>query len=206
MTDADADAAFPSSWKAEADEVSSGGGRTRLLVVLGSIAALLVIAGVIALVLRNDSEDRVWPAELSGRAEGLGRVNVAAPDVELAADPGVYLWQDFDGWHLWVVNGDGISGVSGTIQADSEVGRGTLAVAGAGALTVEDESFTFDLPAEPELVGIDFNPGFFTSELVIELQGPDGPIDPALVTLGRRGSTDAVPVVIEKVERPAPTE
>lgn len=204
MTDA-SDSALPSSRAAEAEEASSGGPK-RLLLLAGAVVVVLLIAGAIALALQGDDEDRVWPPELGGRAEGLGQVNEPAPTVEVTAEPGVYLWSDFDGWHLWVVNGEGVSGVSGTIVADDDVGEGTLAVEGAGELTVDESSFTFDLPGEPALVGLDFNPGFYTGEMVIDLEGPDGPIDPALVTFGRSGSAETMPIVLEQIERPASDE
>lgn len=130
-----------------------------------------------------------------------------AGQVAATAEPGVYLWSDFDGWHLWVVNGEGIGPITGSIQANDDVADGNLAIADAGTIEVDERSFAFELPAEPGLVGIDFNPGFFTDELTIELEGPDGPIDPGLVSFGRSGeSPDEVPFQLEKVPAPEPEE
>ena len=48
------------------------------------------------------------------------------------------------------------------------------------------------------MLGVDFNPGFFGKNLVITLDGPDGPVDQKLVHLGSKAAPAPYPLVISK--------
>lgn len=145
------------------------------------------------------STKKVWPPELGGRPAGLGKTKQPAPDVTVEADPGAYLWNDFDGWHLWVVNGAGVPAISGSISSNDDLDKAVLAIDGAGSVTPNGKTATFELPTDVPLAGIDFNPGFYSDDIVVTLNGPDGaPIDAALVKTGKKSTQAPFPIVIRK--------
>ena len=76
--------------------------RSRLWLAVGIAVAVLLIAGIaIALSLPKGKATKVtWPASYGGRPAGLGVVNQPASKVAVTASPGIYVWSDFDGWHL----------------------------------------------------------------------------------------------------------
>ena len=191
------DTRLPDSWNDD-----GGGSRSRLWWIIGAIAVVLaLVAGGIFLVQRLTKEDLAWQASSSGRAPGLGATNTPASQVAVTAKPGVYLWQDFDGHHLWVINGGAIAGAKGTITSNVDFGQVTLAIAGKGSAKVNGKEITFDLPAEPKLVGIDFNPGFYVKDITVDIQGPNGPIDPKLVTIGPKRTVTTIPFGYQKVDK-----
>ncbi|WP_421118208.1 hypothetical protein ACE2AJ_12370 [Aquihabitans daechungensis] len=69
-------------------------------------------------------------------------------------------------------------------------------------MTKTDKVADFTLPAGVPLSGIDFNPGFFGKQMVFSLEGPDGPIDPALVHVGTNAEQAPFPLVIEYGPQP----
>jgi len=141
----------------------------------------------------------VWPPAVGGRPAGLGETKVPATEVTVEAEPGVYLWNDFDGWHLWVVNGAGVPPVSGSLSSNDELGKAVLAVPDAGTVKQDGKTATFILPTDVPLTGIDFNPGFYSDSIVIALNGPDGaPVDTALVKTGKKSTAAPFPIVIRK--------
>ena len=157
---------------------------------------------------RKAEESKVaWPESVGGRAPGLGEVNVPAAEVDVAAEPGVYAWSDFDGWHQWVVHGRAGGAVRGTITSDVGLDKAVAARARAGSVELDGRTATFALPATPELVGVDFQPGFYAKRLTFDLTDAKGrPLDASVVTLGRRRPATAVTVVVRKVpEADAPT-
>lgn len=140
-----------------------------------------------------------WPATIGGRPAALGKRGQKATEVDPAkAAPGAYLWNDYDGWHLWVVNGAGIGPVSGTLTSNDAVARAELAVPDAGTVSTKDKVVTFELPDSPKLTGIDFNPGFFARNLVFTLEGPDGPLPEKVVFVGSKPTQAPYPLVISK--------
>ncbi|MGI8757301.1 MAG: hypothetical protein ACR2MB_15885 [Acidimicrobiales bacterium] len=168
------------------------------------LVVVVVVGAVLVMQARKDA-NLAWPASSAGRAR-LGQTNIPAPDVTVTAAPGVYVWQDFDGIHVWVVNGGSIGGARGTISSDKDIGSAKLAIPGKGRATLEGKTITFDLPADPKLVGVDFNPDFFVKDFKVDIRGPGGPIDPKLVTIGPKRKVSEVPFVIKKVQKQdAPT-
>lgn len=142
-----------------------------------------------------------WPAAMTGRPPALGKNGQTASEITASATakPGIYVWGDFDGMHLWVVKGGGVPLVSGTIESNDEMQKAVSAIEGAGDVTIEGKRASFRLPGEAPIEGVDFNPGFYGSKVVILLNGPDGPIDPALVHFGKKAVQAPYPLVIEKV-------
>lgn len=143
-----------------------------------------------------------WPLELSGRPRGLGERNQPATEVQVA--PGtasaVYLWSDFDGWHLWAVGG-ALPPIRGTLSSNDTIAKADLAVPGVGSVTPADKAISFELPGDAPLSGIDFNPGFFAQQLVLTLEGPDGPLPLELIRLGEAGAEAPFPLVFDKAPR-----
>ncbi|HWJ97320.1 MAG TPA: hypothetical protein VNQ33_04115, partial [Acidimicrobiales bacterium] len=146
----------------------------------------------------RDPEERAWPASVGGRPEGLGGEKETAGEVTPSADPGVYIWNSFDGWHLWVVGGEGIDGLTGTITSSDDVVGAVSSAPDAGTVSVEGKTITFDLAAGSAVAGVDFDPGF-AKELTFTLKTAGGDVAPAQVFTGAsREPVDAVPVVIDK--------
>jgi hypothetical protein len=179
-----------------------------------ALVALVVLIGVVVLLTRGgDGSDDAgkatasdatssdatstrgpgFPRELQRRAAVLGKNGQVATDVTPAAGakPGVYIWSDFDGWHLWVVNGAGVPEVHGTVIGNKSLAKVALAVPNAGTVSPPIASLdqaqsrsAFVLPNQPGLVGIDLNPGYSTT-VTFDLTDPDGKVlDPKLVFLG----------------------
>lgn len=187
---------LPDSWDVEDAAVARTGPRWGLIIGGVVLVAVLIGGGILGFQVAMEKTKKAWPASVDGPPDGLG----GAP-AEASADtaPGVYLWNDFGGWHLRVVNGEGVSGLKGTITSTDEIASAKVATAGEGTAVIEAKTIAFDLPVEPRVSGVDFNPGFYGEKLTVTLEGPDGPIDPALVTVGRSRKVTAVPVVLEKV-------
>ena len=187
----------PSSWDVD-DAAASTGGRKRVLVIAAVVAALLVVGGAVAAFVsgRFDPEERAWP-DLGGRPEGLGATGEATDVVDPSAAPGAYLWNDFDGWHLWVVNGDGVAGVEGTITSTDDIAKAQLSAPDTGTVSTDGRTVAFTLAGDVPVAGLDFEPGFYSKRIVVDLDGADGPLDPALVLVGGEPA-DQLPVAIDK--------
>ena len=190
---------LPSSWDAEDAQVS-GAKRTRWPLVVGTVVLVLVAAAAINLIVnRGGEEERAWPKAVGGRPAGLGQEKDTADEVTApTAKPGVYLWNSFDGWHLWVVNGGEVKGAKGTIESSVDMGKAVASSPESGTVEVNGKTATFDLSEATKVSGVDFEPGFYSKQITVTLEGPDGPIPAELVTLGTQGHPDAVPVVIDK--------
>jgi hypothetical protein len=138
-----------------------------------------------------------WPKDAKGRPPAFGKTN-DPPPATTTAKPGAYIWSDFDGWHLWVVPGEGVGAISGTLTSNDKVQKAVLAVEGAGSVDVEDKTARFSLPADRPVSGIDFNPGFYGKQIVITLNGPDGPLDGRFIFLGKKATVAPFPLVLQK--------
>ena len=168
------------------------------------LAVLVVVAlaggGYVAVKAAFKSTSRDWPQSLAGRAAGLGEVNVPASKVDPTAKPGIYIWSDFDGWHLWVVHGDGVGAVTGSVTSDKDIAKATAAIKGAGRVTRDGKTISISFPADPKLSGVDFDTDFYARHLTFALEGPDGTIPANLVHLGNSRMATEVPVKVDKVQ------
>lgn len=188
---------MPTSWQHRPEERRRSGGVRWVAAV-----ALVVVVALLALGVANydrirgliDGEGpaKAWPEMVNGRPNGLGPMGQAAADVEPMVDPGIYLWSDFDGWHLWVVAGEGIPDeVRGSVTSNDALPSMDLAVPESGSASLDGKTGTFSVSTEEAVSGVDFNTGFYATKLDVTLEGPDGPLDAKLVRLGSK--LDAAP-------------
>lgn len=140
----------------------------------------------------------VWPVNVGGRPAAFGELDGSPADAPGGAAPGVYIWSDYDGWHLWVVHGEGVGDVNGTVTGDDVVASADVTPEGAGVVTVADKVIAFDIKSDEDIAGFDFNPGFYAKRLEFVLNGTDGPLPATLVHVGKDAVPAPSPIVIEK--------
>lgn len=193
----------PSSWAVENAEAEQRRRPRRFLWIGLAVVVALVAAAAIATVALNrafDHDDLAWPASIGGRPAGLGQTNQKAPDVSSTAKPGAYVWNDFDGFHLWIV--DGGTALQGTLSSDEDFGETAVAVPGAGTVAVDGKKVTFDLPASDGIVGVDFNPGFYARTVTVTLTGADGAkVFDGAILVGRSAKATPQPVTLKAVDK-----
>jgi len=193
------DTGLPSSWNEEdADAIRSDAKSKKWWIIGGVVVVLIAVVASIAILNSGDSRERAWPKSVDGRPEGLGGEKETAADVTPSADPGVYIWNSFDGWHVWVVNGDGLDGLTGTIASNDDIVGAESSNPDAGTVSADGKTVTFDLAAGDALAGVDFDPGF-AKKLTFTLETADGEVKATQVFTGSQSkAVDAVPVVIDK--------
>lgn len=141
----------------------------------------------------------VWPSTAGGRPAALGQQDATPSDVDPGAAPGVYVWNDFEGWHVWVVNGGDTAGLTGALVSDDEFARAETATPGEGSIKITNNVVEFDLPADVPIAGINVNPGFFSASLRFKLSGPDGDYPaPSVFTGGVPTPVPSLPLIIQK--------
>jgi len=191
---------LPASWQEEDDDAIRTERKSRRWWIIGGVVAVLlaVVAGIAIINARGDVE-RAWPTEVGGRPEGLGGEDETASEVTPTAAPGVYLWNSFDGWHLWVVNGEGIDGLTGTISSDEDLTSAESSAPDAGTVSADGKEVTLDLKGGEALAGVDFEPGFYAKELTFDLQTSGGDLPAKVFFLGSgRTPATSVPLVLDK--------
>lgn len=131
-----------------------------------------------------------WPSNVSFRPPVFGKTGDPPDPVTPNAKAGVYVWSDFDGWHLWIVEPKGKAAAKGTVSSNDAIAKAKSEVPNQGLVLTQKGRFTFDLSGvEARTAGVVFDPGFYSSTLVIDLGGPDLPIflganmDPAKLPL-----------------------
>jgi hypothetical protein len=110
-----------------------------------------------------------WPSVTAGRPREFGKLDDAPPADSGKLQDGFYLWQDFDGWHLWVVGGTPEDRV--TITSDAEIAK---AVPTGGDVAIErtPNALTFSRGgATGRVVGVDFNPGYYARTIIATTEG-----------------------------------
>jgi hypothetical protein len=187
---------LPESWGTD----ESGSSSNRWLKWVGGavVLALLVVGGVIAAQKISKKTEKAWPAVLGGPPGGFVSTGAKANDPAPGAVPGGYLWNDFQGWHLWIVHGGGVAKVQGTLTSDKDFAKAELAVGGVGSLRSEGNKVTFSLPASGKVAAIDFGPGFYAKKIGLQLDA-DIP-----VFEGGTKKRVKLPVVIEKLDASDP--
>lgn len=224
----DAEPETPAGQGADQGEWDEGGGgltrqQTIRIAQVGLVVLALIVVGIVVFANKggdDESSDKKggntsttaadgstgstkadWPRNVGGRPPALGKRNQTADKVTPgpAAKPGVYLWNDFDGWHLWVVKGDGVPAITGSMVSNAAFGKAVSAIEGNGKVTMKDKTVAFELPVDVPLSGVDFNPGFYGKQVVITLNSPNGPVDQKIVHIGSKMAPAPFPLVISKV-------
>lgn len=197
---------LPSSWGADETDVVERSARSRrLTIVAGGIVGVLVAAlAVVAITHPFDREkpEQMWPLNVGGRPEGLGQTYDLAEAVTPDVDSGVYLWSDFDGWHLWFVFDNEFHAASGTITSNDDVDKAELTPAATGTVQANGKEIAFDLDTESNIAGIDFEPGFYSSRIEVEIHAPSGTLRSDMVHKGGAAKLVSLPIVVEQVDKP----
>ncbi len=117
----------------------------------------------------DDVASARWPSGLGGRPRGLGPQGTPPPAEAGDLEPGYYLWNDFSGWHLWLVGGTDQDRV--TVTSDAEVSKAN-ATGGEIAVDRLANAFAFARGGAGEpVVGVDFNPGFYSRTFIVTVDG-----------------------------------
>lgn len=125
-----------------------------------------------------------WPRHLFGKPQGLTG-NPAA---------GVYLWLDFEGWHLRAA---GSVAVDGTVHAfGPPVTPGT--VTGGGGVEVLPTSLTFDLDGTDPSTGLDFTVGCDYFALTFDVRDAGGQLAADQIRIGPQGIAEANPITFQR--------
>ena len=167
-----------------------------LVAALAMVTAYIVIAEPFEV-----QQETMWPLDVGGRPAGLGEPGDLAEAVTPEAPVGAYVWNDFDGWHLWFVLDSTIPKVSGTIVSTDDIEKSVLTPAAAGSAEADGKTLAFTIESEAGLAGIDFEPGFYADRFEVRIETPDGPLPPELVHRGRSAAVAALPLVVEKVPK-----
>lgn len=191
-------APLPSSWNDEGQEVERSDRKSRIWWIIGALAIIVVVVVGAFVVVRSRDQERAWPAATSGRPAGLGGEKQTTAEVDATAPPGVYIWQSFDGWHLWIVNGEGLEGLSGTIKSSAKLVNASASAPEDGTVGITGKTVEFDLDGGNAVAGVDFDPGF-SDKLTFTLESGGVEVKASQVFTGSESAAvDAVPVVIDK--------
>lgn len=112
-----------------------------------------------------------WPVSVQGRPAAFGGVDGDPPPASAdGLEAGFYLWQDFAGWHLWLVGGED---TEGTVEIRSDDAIASATPTGGAPFVAQDRNqlaLARGDAGEP-VVGVDFNPGFFAKTMVVTTSG-----------------------------------
>lgn len=134
-----------------------------------------------------------WPISVEVRPAQFGPYTEAATAPDASTAPGLYLWSDFAGWHLWLL-GDAGTEVRGSVSVDASPGSVVADTIGGAEVATTADGFTFTLTAgDTRAAGLVFNPGFYTRRVSFQVDGTP----PALFT-GYYLAPQTLPYTIEK--------
>lgn len=206
----DGEAADPSASDAPSTGDAKPGWLSGYAISITAVAVVLLIGLIAVLILRDsgggdddtptttEAAEKAWPSLVGGRPAIFGARDTPPPADAGDAEPGAYLWSDFDGWHLWIVRGDEVDGVKGTITIDAEPTRAAPATAGQGTVRIEDDVIHFDFTGvTAPVVGVDFNT-YFGSRISVAVESLVGPLDASRLHTGGRATPATNPIVIVK--------
>ncbi|HWJ64371.1 MAG TPA: hypothetical protein VNS19_20535 [Acidimicrobiales bacterium] len=140
-----------------------------------------------------------WPAVVQGRPAAFGELHDPITGVDPEAEPGVYVWMDYDGWHAWVVDPSGKEAAKGTITSNEPFKDASPAEPGQGVVALDGTTLLFDASGvDAEAAGVTFNLGFYADEVTVNLNGTDLPL-----LLGSEAKASPLPTVISKAVQPS---
>lgn len=225
----DAPAAEPSDgedWFDAEDDETTRSGIPPIVVVLIAVAVLGVVAVLLATSGGSDGDSGSttsdtaaessdsggptepattvaagpsWPAAVQGRPAVFGKLRDPITAHQADAEPGAYLWLDYDGWHLWMIDPSGKAAARGALVSNADFGDAQTAVPDEGTVAVEGQGLTFDFSGtDAAAAGVSFNLGFYGTELTVSLQGTDLPL-----LLGKEATPSPIPTVVAKQVQPS---
>lgn len=152
---------------------------------------------------KPDPGDRTTTTSVAGACQNGGWPRLAQGEPKIlagaAVPSGYFLWNDFLGWHVRVVD-----------VGPEQVFRGAVVASGAtvsakavpdpsiGAITVSGNRLDFEIAGGPEPRGFDIAVGCASGLVRFELNGNEGPWPIDGVFLGGSGRAYANPLVIER--------
>lgn len=176
---------LPSSWQADeqqAVETAEKGSRRFWIITVVLVLVLFVVSVLVVSNQGDGVKERAWPATIDNRPGGLGEGDTTEGAVPTAS-PGVYVWSDLGGWHLWIVNGEGVDGLTGSITSTDPIVSAEMSTASDGTVSIDDKELNLELKGEAPVEGITFDPGF-SHHLDFNLETASGPVPDELIFLG----------------------
>ncbi len=167
--------------------------------MLAVVAAVLASAFVgVAITTRPSADERVfedpvdqpgcdrgnWPAAVVGTPQGLTE-NPAA---------GLYLWLDFEGWHVRAAGGTEVEGTVYVVGPPVNAGGPA-----GGGVEVQPTTIQFDLDGTDPATGVDFtvNCDFFA--LTFDVRKPDGePLPIEMIRVGPQAGVAGNPFTYQR--------
>jgi hypothetical protein len=129
------------------------------------------VAGSSATTAAGDAK-RYWPSAVNGRPVAFGQQLDQPPATLGDVTPGLYVWSDYDGWHLWYARAADGPELQGTLVSGGNVEKALPENAAGVELKVEGTTVTFTLGKAGQAVsGITMNPGFYSDRVKITLDG-----------------------------------
>ncbi len=201
-----ADDDWDDDWDDDDDDRAPGSGRRDLTLILGIVAAVAIIALVVVLTRPKDNNgstatggngqppagattlpNKNWEGPV---AEGVG---ADAKDVKarVAQESGLYIWTDFQGWHLRNTTPDTLTV---TVAAETVVEKD-----GSGKPKGEPgTSITIDVPKGDASTGVDLDLGGSTeATFTVKSGSSDVPANDIKLG-GKSGQADQNPVTFTK--------
>ncbi|MCU1452087.1 MAG: hypothetical protein JWN46_233 [Acidimicrobiales bacterium] len=133
------------------------------------------------------SNKLAWPGAVAGRPVEFGKRGDGPDKAKALAAPGVYIWNDFDGWHVWVVKGAGTEKVKVQVASDKPLVGATVVGTAPTGLVKTPDRVTFDFSTTTAHVsGLNINLGFFGKSVIISVDGGSGPLDTKLIFRGSK--------------------
>lgn len=189
------------------DDHAPGGGRRDLTIILGIVAAVAIIALVVVLTTKGSKNDTPGPVNAGGQtpsgettlpnknwqgsvAEGVGE---SAKDVKarVAKEPGLYIWTDFEGWHLRNTTDNTLTV---TVAAETVVAKD----ASGKPKGEPGTSVTVEVAKGDADTGVDLDLGGST-EATFTVKNGSGDLPAAEIKLGgKSGVADVNPVIFTK--------
>lgn len=202
-----ADDDWDDDWDDDDDDRAPGSGRRDLTLILGIVAAVAIIALVVVLTRPKDNNNGSTATGGNGQppagattlpnknwegpvAEGVG---ADAKDVKarVAQESGLYIWTDFQGWHLRNTTPDTLTV---TVAAETVVEKD-----GSGKPKGEPgTSITIDVPKGDASTGVDLDLGGSTeATFTVKSGSSDVPANDIKLG-GKSGQADQNPVTFTK--------
>ena len=190
----------------------SSGGMPPVWIIAAVVLALVVI-GIV--VLKGGNKDDNTTTTASGTsttvAGATGKQCATWPGVgglgkpKIADKPGVHMWSDLEGWHISRVPGANVPAVSATVtNNDADTPPKPKPNPTGGATVAQDaETVKITLPASADPSQASFEPGPYSSAVVIIMNDDKGAALPVTAfTVGDGSQPSVNPITATQVMQP----